>query len=46
MVALLYIKHAYNESDESVEQRWAQDAYFRFFSGMAYFVRPEQLVFS
>jgi transposase, IS5 family len=37
MVALLYLKHAYNESDESVVQRWAQDVYFQFFSGMAYF---------
>ena len=37
MVALLYLKHAYNESDESVVERWAQDVYFQFFSGMAYF---------
>ena len=25
MVALLYLKHAYNESDESLVERWAQD---------------------
>ena len=37
MVALLYLKHAYNESDESVVQRWSQDVYFQFFSGMQYF---------
>ena len=37
MVALLYLKHAYNESDESVVQRWAQDVYFQFFSGQVYF---------
>jgi transposase, IS5 family len=37
MVALLYLRHAYNESDESVVQRWAQDVYFQFFSGQEYF---------
>jgi transposase, IS5 family len=37
MVALLYLKHAYNESDESLVERWAQDVYFQFFSGQAYF---------
>ena len=37
MVALLYLKHAYGESDESVVERWAQDVYFQLFSGMAYF---------
>ena len=40
MVALLYLKHAYNESDESVVQRWAQDVYFQFFSGQTYFEPP------
>jgi transposase, IS5 family len=33
MVCLLYLKHAYNESDESVCERWTQDAYFQFFCG-------------
>jgi IS5 family transposase len=28
MVALLYLKHAYNESDESLVERWSQDVYF------------------
>ena len=37
MVALLYLKHAYNESDESLVERWAQDVYFQFFSGQIYF---------
>lgn len=37
MVALLYLKHAYNESDESVVERWAQDVYFQFFSGNEFF---------
>jgi IS5 family transposase len=30
MVGLLYLKHAYNESDESVCERWAQDPDFPF----------------
>jgi hypothetical protein len=29
MVGLLYLKHTYNESDESVCERWAQDVYFQ-----------------
>ncbi|HEX8896269.1 MAG TPA: IS5 family transposase, partial [Terriglobales bacterium] len=29
--------HAYNESDESVCERWAQDVYFQFFCGEEYF---------
>ena len=37
MVALLYLKHAYNESDDSLVERWAQDVYFQFFSGQVYF---------
>ena len=37
MIALLYLKHAYNESDEAVVERWAQDVYFQFFSGQQYF---------
>jgi hypothetical protein len=37
MVAVLYLKHAYNESDESLVERWAQDVYFQFFSGQVYF---------
>jgi IS5 family transposase len=37
MVGLLYLKHAYNESDESVCERWAQDVYFQCFCGEEYF---------
>ena len=37
MMGLLYLKHAYNESDESVCERWAQDVYFQFFCGEEYF---------
>jgi IS5 family transposase len=29
MVGLLYLKHAYNESDESVCERWAESVYFQ-----------------
>jgi hypothetical protein len=28
MVAALYLKHAYNDSDESLVARWSQDVYF------------------
>lgn len=37
MVSLLLLKHTYNESDESVVERWAQDVYFQYFSGLDYF---------
>lgn len=37
MAGLLYLKHAYNESDESVCERWAQAVYFQFFCGEEYF---------
>ena len=37
MVSLILLKHTYNESDESVVERWAQDVYFQYFSGLDYF---------
>jgi transposase, IS5 family len=37
MIALLLLKHTYNESDESVVERWGQDVYFQYFSGQDYF---------
>ena len=37
MVGLLYLKHAYNLSDEAVCERWAQDVYFQHFCGEDYF---------
>jgi transposase, IS5 family len=37
MVSLLYLKHAYNESDESLVQRWSENVYWQFFSGMTHF---------
>ncbi len=37
MIALLYLKHAFNESDEGVVQRWADTPRWQFFSGCAYY---------
>lgn len=37
MVSLLYLKHAFNESDESLVQRWSENVYWQFFSGMTHF---------
>ncbi|WP_235993567.1 IS5 family transposase [Paraburkholderia solitsugae] len=37
MVGLLYLKHAYNESDDSVCERWAESVYFQYFCGEEYF---------
>jgi transposase, IS5 family len=39
MLGLLYLKHAFNESDESVCERWAENVYFQYFCGEEYF-RP------
>ena len=37
MIALLYLKHAFNESDEAVVERWGETPTWQFFSGQAYF---------
>lgn len=37
MMALLYLKHAFNESDEGVTERWGETPIWQFFSGQAYF---------
>ncbi len=37
MVALLYLKHAFNESDEDVIQRWGETPTWQYFSGNEYF---------
>lgn len=37
MVSLLYLKHAFDESDESVVARWADSPRWQFFSGCAYY---------
>ena len=36
MIALLYLKHAFNESDEGVVARWADMPRWQFLSGCAY----------
>jgi hypothetical protein len=37
MVSLLYLKHAYNESDEGLVDRWSETPTWQYFSGMDYF---------
>jgi len=37
MVSLLYLKHAFNESDESLTERWSENVVWQFFSGMEYY---------
>jgi transposase, IS5 family len=36
MVGLLYLKHAFNESDETVVARWLENPYWQFFCGEQY----------
>ena len=37
MASLLYLKHAYNLSDEALVERWAQDVVWQYFSGQTYY---------
>lgn len=37
LVGLHYLKHAFNESDESVVERWVENPYWQFFCGFEYF---------
>ena len=37
MVSLLYLKHAFNESDESLVERWGENVVWQYFSGMTYY---------
>jgi IS5 family transposase len=37
MAALLYLKHAFAESDEDVVERWKENPYWQHFSGERYF---------
>jgi transposase, IS5 family len=37
MVSLLYLKHAFNLSDEELVERWSENVYWQLFSGMEYF---------
>lgn len=36
MVGLMYLKHAFDESDESVVARWVENPYWQFFCGFQY----------
>ena len=36
MVGLMYLKHAFNESDESVVARWVENPYWQIFCGCQY----------
>lgn len=36
MVGLMYLKHAFDESDESVVARWVENPYWQFFCGLEY----------
>ena len=37
MVALLYLNHAFNLSDEELVERWSENVVWQFFSGMQYY---------
>jgi IS5 family transposase len=37
MAALLYLKHAFNLSDEELVQRWSENVVWQYFSGLAYY---------
>lgn len=37
MIALLYLKHAFNLSDEAIVERWSDSPNFQYFSGLAHF---------
>lgn len=37
MAGLLYLKHAYGESDESVVSKWQENPYWQYFCGSEYF---------
>ena len=37
MAALLYLKHAFNLSDEELVERWSENVVWQYFSGQAYY---------
>ena len=37
MISLLYLKHAFDESDEALAQRWSETPAWQYFSGQDYF---------
>ncbi|MCP4685519.1 MAG: IS5 family transposase, partial [bacterium] len=44
MVGLHYLKHAFNESDESVVERFLENPYWQYFCGLEYFQHEFPLV--
>jgi IS5 family transposase len=40
MASLLYLKHAFNESDQDICQRWGETPTWQYFSGLAYLSSP------
>ena len=49
MVGLHYLKHAFNESDETVVERWVENPYWQHFCGEEYFrhempIDPSQMI--
>jgi IS5 family transposase len=40
MVSMLYLKHAFNGSDEGVFERWAETPTWQYFFGMDYLENP------
>ena len=43
MVGLLYLKHCYNESDESVVDRFLENPYWQYFCGFEYFTHERPI---
>jgi IS5 family transposase len=37
MASLLYLKHAFNLSDEAVVERWSENVVWQYFSGQEYY---------
>jgi IS5 family transposase len=37
MAALLYLKHAFNRSDEELVARWSENVVWQYFSGLEYY---------
>jgi IS5 family transposase len=37
MASLLYLKHAFNVSDEELVERWSENVVWQYFSGLAYY---------
>jgi IS5 family transposase len=42
MLSLLYLKHAYNLSDEALVERWSENVVWQFFSGLCTWPKPRR----